>query len=197
MKIRHSQLAVGFGAALAIICAFGEVDSERVAYGAESNQKQTLTLEQPPARALPVLALRKKLESEKHADGSAKLAQVAVAGQIGGMPNPWGDTHPDFPWYADQASFFVLDAKVAKQFASHAKNHGGDVDCPFCRRLATKSVDAVAVVNLVGDDGKILKTGARELLNLKEGQSVVVRGSAELLGGSFVVINADGIYVKK
>src|SRR5687767_11976158 len=87
--------------------------------------KQSLTLPKAPADAQNVLGIRKKLDAAKRPDGSAKLSEVVVAGQIGGMPNPWGDTHPDFPWYADQASFFLLDNKVAAQFASHAKHHGG------------------------------------------------------------------------
>ncbi len=165
--------------------------------GQVAAQRQQFTLAERPADAQGVLDLRRKLDSAKRPDGSARLAEVVVTGQIGGLPNPWGDTHPDFPWDADQASFFLVDAKVAAQFAKHAKDHGGDVDCPFCRRLATRNVNAIAVVNLVDEQVRIPKVDARQLLDLKPGQVVVVRGTADLLGGSFVVINAKGIFVSE
>ena len=57
--------------------------------------------------------------------------EVVVVGQIGGMPNVWTDTHPDFPWYAGQSSFFLVDTKIAAQFATHAKKHGGNHSCAF------------------------------------------------------------------
>ena len=187
------------GAALLLVFTVSQLVSaaDAVSPTELAAQKQKLSLAKPPAKAQNVSALRKKLEAAKRPDGSAKLEDVVIAGQIGGMPNPWGETHPDFPWYADQASFFLLDSKVAAQFAKHAKSHGGDVDCPFCRRLATKNVNAIAVVNLVDDLGQIIKVDARELMNLKEGQSVVIRGTAEMLGGNFVVINADGVYARR
>jgi hypothetical protein len=111
------------------------------------------------------------------------------------MPNVWTDTHPDFPWYAGQASFFLVDKKIAAQFAAHAKQHGGNHNCAFCQSLAAKNAHAAAVVNLVDDQGEILRIDSRELLGLKENQTVVVRGTAKLLGGRLLVIDATGIHV--
>jgi hypothetical protein len=112
------------------------------------------------------------------------------------MPNVWPETHPDFPWYKGQASFFLVDAKVAAQFATHAKKHGGNHNCSFCQSLARKNANAIAVVNLTDAEGNTLRIDARELFDLNENATVVVRGKARLLAGRLLVIDADGIYVQ-
>ena len=159
--------------------------------------RSRLELTASPRDPVQVLDVLKELKKRPPQAKSAPLEDVTVVGQLGGMPNPWRDTHPDFPWFAGQASFFLLDGKVAVQFANHAKHHGGDHNCAFCQRLAEKSAHAVAVVNLVGDDGNIVPIDSRELFPLREGQSVVVRGRAELLGGTMLVIHAEGLHVRR
>jgi hypothetical protein len=197
-KLQAGPLRVAFAVWLVVLVQCDQaLGADAVDPGQIAAQRQQFTLAERPADAQGVLDLRRKLDSAKRPDGSAKLDEVVVTGQIGGLPNPWGDTHPEFPWYADQASFFLVDTEVAAQFAKHAKEHGGDVDCPFCRRLATKNVNAIAVVNLMDEQDRIPKVDARQLLDLKPGQVVVVRGTADLLGGSFVVINAKGIFVSE
>jgi hypothetical protein len=81
------------------------------------------------------------------------------------------------------------------QFASHAKKHGGNHSCAFCQSLAAKNAHAAAIVNLVDQQGEIMRIDSRELLGLKENQTVAVRGTAKLLGGRLLVIDATGIYV--
>src|SRR6185503_12273009 len=94
---------------------------------------------------------------------------VVITGQVGGMPNLWPDQHPAFPWYEKQASLFLVDTKVAAQFATHAKNHGGNNhNCAFCQALAAKNAHAIAVVNFVDEKGDIIRVDSRELLGLKE-----------------------------
>jgi hypothetical protein len=142
-----------------------------------------------------VLVVQKQLVAARKAANGAKTLDVAVTGQIGGMPNVWADTHPNFPWYAGQASFFLVDKKIAAQFAAHAKQHGGNHNCAFCRSLAAKNAHAAAVVNLIDEHGEIVRIDSRELLGLKEHQTVTVRGTAKLLGGKLLVIDATGIHV--
>ena len=156
-----------------------------------------LQLTESPSQPPSVLAVLKKVKARPEQDGRRELTEVTVAGQIGGMPNPWQDTHPDFPWFADQASFFLLDTKLASQFAHHVKNHGGSHECAFCKSLAAKNAHQVAVVHLVDEEGQPLRINARDLMNLEENQSVVVRGRAELLGGTLLVIHAEGIHVRR
>jgi len=156
-----------------------------------------LQLAAHPGEAQQVLSVQRQLVSEKKQPDGAKNRDVVVVGQIGGMPNVWPDTHADFPWYEGQASFFLVDSRIAAQFAAHAKSHGGAHNCAFCQGLAAKNVQAIAVVNFVDENGEILRVDARELLKLKENQAVVVRGKAKLLAGSMLVIDADGIYVPR
>jgi hypothetical protein len=156
-----------------------------------------LTLQQPPARSIQVLDLQKQLVAAKREPGAAKTRDVVVTGRIGGMPNVWPETHPDFPWYEGQASFFLVDLKMAAQFAAHARQHGGSHQCAFCKGLAARNAHAIAVVNFVDEQGQVLRVAARQLLGLEENQTVTVRGKARLLAGRMLVIDADGVYVER
>lgn len=161
---------------------------------AERSRLQLTSVPQPPASVLGTL---QKLKSQKTTPGQTALMPVVVTGQVGGMPNPWSETHPDFPFFAGQASFFLVDNKIAAQFAHHAAHHGGGHDCAFCKNLASKKAHTMAVVNFVDKEGKILKIDSRELLELKENQQVTIRGRAELLGGTMLVIHADGVHTRR
>jgi hypothetical protein len=153
-----------------------------------------LQLADAPEEPANVLEVRKRLKTEPDVPNTH---EVTLVGQIGGMPNPWNDTHPDFPWFAGQASFFLVDNNVAAQFANHAKSHGGNHNCAFCQRLAAKKAHAIAVVNLVDEAGNILPIDSRELLGLEEHQQVILHGHAELLGGTMLVVHADGIHIRR
>ncbi len=160
-------------------------------------QKTRLQLADQPNDAEQVLTLQKRLVAAKKQTDAPKTHDVIVTGRIGGMPNVWPDTHPHFPWYDGQASFFMVDSKVAAQFDAHTKRHGSGSECTFCKSRAAKNADAIAVVNFVDERGEILRVDSRKLLELKENQTVTIRGKAKLLAGSMVVIDADGIYVSR
>lgn len=151
--------------------------------------RDRLVLAAEPAGAKNVLAARASVQPGE---------EIVLVGRIGAMPNPWPDAHPDYPWYPGQASLFLVDLDTARRFVRHIKKHGIDTSkCIYCRRLAEKHARAVAVVNFVDESGQPLPIDARELLDLRFGQTIVVRGRAELLGGTMLVVDADGIYVRK
>jgi hypothetical protein len=162
-----------------------------------ATERERLQLASLPQQPASILGTIQKLKSQRTAPGQTASMPVVLTGQIGGMPNPWSETHPDFPFFAGQASFFLLDQKIAAQFAHHAAHHGGGHNCTFCQNLASKKANTVAVVNFVDEDGKILKFDARELLGVKENQQVTIRGRAELLGGTMLVIHADGVHIRR
>jgi hypothetical protein len=162
-----------------------------------ASHRARLALPNPPENSQQVLTVFKQLAAEKKRGGGTAVQEVAISGQIGGMPNVWPETHPHFPWYHGQASFFLVDSKIARQFAQHAKQHGGEDNCVFCKQLAAKNVNAIAVVNLVDSQGKTLQIDLQKLVELKEGQTVTIRGKAKLLAGSLLQIDADGIYVHR
>lgn len=191
VRLRTAGLLTAFlTLGLAVLCfAAGTPDV--------ATERSRLQLTESPKGAEQVLAVRQKLLAAKKQADAPKTHDVVVTGQIGGMPNVWPETHPDFPWYKGQASFFVVDSKVATQFAAHAKRHGGGQECVFCRSEAAKKVHAIAVVNLVDERGEILRLDTRQLLALKENQTVTIRGKAKLLAGSMLVIDAEGVYVPR
>jgi hypothetical protein len=178
-------LATVFVASLAL--AAGSVDV--------ASHRSRLTISQEPKNAQQILSVQKTMAAARTKANPNESREVTVVGQIGGMPNVWPDEHPNFPWYEKQASFFVVDTKIAAMFAEHAKHHGGNSsNCAFCQSLAAKNATAIAVVNLVDENGEIIRMDTRELLGLKDNQMVVVHGKARLLGGSMLVIDADGVY---
>jgi hypothetical protein len=198
MNARYRQFSAPFNKLLAGMLL--SVVSAAVVWSAggpeTGNHRARLRLAELPKQRQEVLAVQQQFVADKNRPDAPKTRDVVLVGQIGGMPNVWSDTHPNFPWYAGQASFFLVDSKIAEQFASHAKAHGGE-DCAFCRQLAARNAHAVAVVNLVDAQGKILEIDARELMGLKERQTVVIRGKAQLLAGAMLVVDADGIYVPR
>lgn len=159
------------------------------------NQRNRLVIGEVPKAADQVLTIQKAMVAEAAKPNALRTREVVITGQIGGMPNLWPEQHPVFPWYEKQASLFLVDSKIAAQFAAHSKNHGGNHhNCAFCQALAAKNAHAIAVVNFVDEKGDIIRVDSRELLGLKENQTITVRGKARLLGGSMLVIDADGVY---
>ncbi|MEO0532007.1 MAG: hypothetical protein AAF266_15750 [Planctomycetota bacterium] len=139
------------------------------------------------------------VDPSEEADAAAEPSnRVVLVGQVGGMPNPWGaETEPDFPWKAGQATFFLVDPATADEFASHSEEAGDDhaADCPFCARDAASKANAVAVVSFPSeaDPTTPVAIDARDLFGIKQGDMVVVRGEAELVG-DVLVVTADGIF---
>jgi hypothetical protein len=190
--LRASILVIAFSAAV-----FVENQPSPAATPNIAKQQARLQLREQPARPQQVLSVQKQLVSARRQQATSPSVEVTLVGQIGGMPNVWPQEHKNFPWYDGQASFFLVDSKVAAQFAAHAKKHGGSHNCAFCQSLAEKNAHAIAVVNFVDEQGQILPIDARQLLDVKERQTVVVRGKAKLLGGRMLVVDADGIYVPR
>ena len=143
-----------FATLAAAVLAAGVFASPAAALTPEmAAERSRLEIDQPPQKAPSVAPLVKKMKSLPTFDGRREMRDVTLVGQIGGMPNPWKETHPDFPWYKNQATFFLVDTKLASQFAHHAEHHGGSHECAFCQNLAAKNAHSVAVVNLVDENG--------------------------------------------
>lgn len=182
-----------------------------------AGHRERLVLEEEPDGAVGVVDVREMLlgsedadaegESEP-ADASAEVATaeqpaapeaVVVVGRIGGVPNPWKQAQPDYPWSAGQAQFVIADPAAAAEVEDHGHAHDDpDHDCPFC--AAAAHTDLVAVVRFKDEDGGILRIDARELFDLRGEETVVIRGKPQMLGDAkdgVVVIEADGLYVRR
>jgi predicted small lipoprotein YifL len=168
-------------------CAKGPVKADP-AVVAELRAK--LLLAEEPADAQTLLDWR---------EGEQEGETITLVGQIGGMPNPWGDTPPDFPWRAGEATFFVVDPATVAEFADHAAEDADAhaADCPFCARKAASKSGSVAAVSFLASDGQAISIDARELLGVKTGDVVVVHGRPKPMGEDLLVIEAEGLFIRQ
>lgn len=122
---------------------------------------------------------------------------VTVVGHIGGLANPWAGVHKEYPFAKSQAVFFLADpqAVVENEEAGHV--HAPGEECAFCAAHAADQADMIALVQLVDEQGKVLPLDARELFDVKEKDTVVVKGQARVTEGGILVVNAQGLYIRK
>lgn len=153
--------------------------------------RQRLVLHEEPDGAMTVLGLRDQ-------EGGFSEGKVVLVGQIGGMPNPFPETDAAFPWREGEASFFLVDPSTVAEFAGHEHADGEDhADCAFCKHRAESSAGSVAAVSFNGQNGKPLPVGAQELFDIKAKDIVVVTGTAKRIGGGLLVVDAEGLYVRR
>jgi len=129
-----------------------------------------------PEDAKDVIAVR-----EAAADGE----EVLVVGRIGGSENPWID---------GRAAFSIVDNSLKA-----CSDIPGDTCAkPWDYCCETPSLpSSTALIKVVDQNGELVGADARELLNVKELSTVVVRGKAERdESGNFTVL-ATGVYVAK
>ena len=68
--------------------------------------------------------------------------------------------------------------------------------CPFCRAEKKKQLASTALVQVVDAEGQVPAVDARKLLGLEEGQTIVVRGEAQIDGLGNLAVRAAGVYVR-
>jgi hypothetical protein len=142
-------------------------------------QRAKYILAEEPAGAVGVLDAR---------TGQTDLHNVVVVGRVGG---------PHATWEKGKATFVISDPSVDHD---HANQPGHDEDnCPFCkaRKKAGKTPDPTAIVQIRGDDGHILPIDAQELLNIREGQLVVVKGSGDIDTIGNLIVAASGVFIRE
>lgn len=172
MQLSRRILIVGVAMAAAThgFAARAEIDVAAV--------RGQLVLAQEPAGAVTLAAAKQKLTTTPQV--------VVIAGRIGGKGMD--------AFIKDKASFSMLEIPAD----DHAKKPGHKPDdCPFCKKRLANS--PIAAVQFVGADGKELPVDARTLFGVKEGQDVVIRGTAIFdpkLGIPVIQLTADGIHIR-
>lgn len=131
-------------------------------------------LKAEPEGGLDVIKAR---ESVKDGD------DVVVIGRIGGKKDPW---------LKGRAVFLITDPSLVPC----SEIEGDTCKTPWDYCCASDLGTSRATVSIVDDEGRVVKSGAKELLNVKELQTVVVKGKAKRLDGGNLTIQATGIYVK-
>ncbi|MCA9005927.1 MAG: hypothetical protein KDA70_11715 [Planctomycetaceae bacterium] len=142
----------------------------------ESAAISEVLLNSEPAGAEEVIAARKSAEDD---------AEVVVVGRIGGSENPWVD---------GRAAFSIVDNSL--KACSDIEGDGCEKPWDYCCET-DKLPTATALVKVVNQDGSLINEDARKLLNLKELQTVVVKGKAKRDDAGNLTVFANGIFVRK
>ncbi|PHS11188.1 MAG: hypothetical protein COA78_10240 [Blastopirellula sp.] len=129
-----------------------------------------------PEGALTVIATR-----EADNDGE----DILIEGRIGGSGNPWLE---------GSVAFTIVDETLQA-----CCDIPGD-NCPkpwdYCCET-DKLPTAMALVKLVDENGELLKGDAKEVLNVKELSTVIIKGKAKRDDDGNLIVLASGVYVKK
>jgi hypothetical protein len=123
--------------------------------------------------------------------------EVAMVGQVGGLANPWEETQPEFPFATHFAVFFLADPQAVAENAEAGHAHAPGEECAFCAAHAEENSELFAMVRLVDDNGKVLPVDVREFIDADENDTVVVKGTAQIVEGGMLVVKASGLYVRK
>jgi hypothetical protein len=154
-------------------CGMNEPAVQNVQPAAASDSRFVLTEE--PADAKPVIDVRQDAK-----DGD----EVTITGRIGGDVDPW---------VAGRATFVIVDSSLTP--CSEREGDSCKTPWDYCcdlDRLAT----AKATIKVVDDQGQPIATDARELLGVKELQTVTVYGKAKRDEAGNLTVLASKVYVK-
>ncbi len=159
------------------VLAFGSLGCEtKVASKPATGGAQTSSsylVQSEPADAVPVGEARAKTK-----DGQ----EVTLVGLIGGSSKPFIE---------GLAAFTIVDPKVPYC----AANEGCPTPWDYC--CQTEAVkDNIATVKIVDDAGKPVSQSARELLNVKELSTVVVKGKAKRDDQGNLTVAANQVFVR-
>lgn len=174
MRVFVSIVAGGALAALVAGCSQDTEQSGAATTSVDVDSSQYL-LSTEPGGAQSVIDIR---ENAQHED------DVVIIGRIGGSANPWVD---------GRAAFSIVDESLKA-----CSDIEGDT-CPqpwdYCCET-DKLPTAKALVKLVDSDGQLVRADARQLLKLKELDTVVIRGAAQRDDVGNLTVLASGLFIK-
>lgn len=160
-------------AMLTLGCSQG-LDSQSTSPGKlPSGEKYLLASE--PQGAQDVIHVRENAQDEQ---------TVIVVGRIGGSENPWVE---------GRAAFSIVDLSL------HAcsDKEGDECQTPWDYCCETDVLpQATVLVKVVDDSGNLVAMDARELLQAKELQTVVIEGKAKRDEVGNLTVLAGGVYLK-
>ncbi|MEQ8210009.1 MAG: hypothetical protein RH917_09275 [Lacipirellulaceae bacterium] len=134
---------------------------------------------------------------DHHAHAVEGGKEIVLVGSVGGLANPWKETEPAFPFSKEHAVLYVVDSAELQEYEAHEHNHAPGEECAFCAAHAGDQSKLMARVEFKGKDGKLLTVPTQKLFELKEKETVVVKGTARIAPGGTLVVEADGLYVRK
>lgn len=131
-----------------------------------------------------------------HVELPTEPMEVVIVGTVGGLANPYKENHPSFPFAENQAMLFVCDSGTVATIESD-HGHAPGEECAFCARHAAETSDMIATVRFVDDQGKILPIEVQQLFDVKAIDTVVIKGMAHINKGGMLIVDAEGLYVRK
>ncbi len=176
MFTRHVWVISAVFVATMVGCNSGDnaADSQSDDAGKPSVDGAKFLLAEEPADAQAVCQVR-----ENATDGD----DVVVVGRIGGEKNPWVE---------GIAAFRIADASLK----ACNEIEGDTCQMPWDYCCEPDLADKIMLVKVVDDANKIVPAGAKDLLGVKELQTVVIVGTAKRDDAGNVTILAKGIYVR-
>jgi len=172
MSCTRSSSLVG----IALVCAAGVLLPVTRASFAASPVAPTIDkrylIEEEPEGAADVIAVRKNAKDQQ---------DVLIVGRIGGKKNPW---------IRGVAAFPIVDRSLQ---SCDEKGHNCPNPWDYC--CSTNLPKSMVLVMFVDDQGVVVKKDARELLGVKELDTVVVQGKARRDKAGNVVIVASKLHV--
>ncbi len=130
-----------------------------------------------PAGAKDVIAVRKDVK-----DGD----EVVVVGRIGGSVNPWIE---------GMSAFHIVDRSLKP--CNEREGDSCKTPWDYCCDPTEVLTKSQLLVQLVDENGQRVDTGAKELLNVKELDTIVVQGKAKRSDKGDVTVTARQIFVRK
>ena len=110
--------------------------------------------------------------------------EVLVVGRIGGDAEPW---------IKDRAAFKIVDNSL--KACSDIPGDKCPIPWDYCCET-DKLPTGTALVKVVDENGDLVKSDARQLLNVKELSTVIVKGTAQRDDAGNLTVLASRIYVK-
>ena len=158
------------------------------AFGCADNRSDEQTASQPTIDGSPFLLKTEPegvLEVIAAREAATDGTELVVAGRIGGSVDPWID---------GRAAFTIVDnsLKACTDIPGDKCSKPWDYCCE-----TSELPTATALVKVVDVDGKLVRVGAKQLLNVKELSTVVVTGKAERDEEGNLTVLATGVFVKK
>jgi hypothetical protein len=141
---------------------------------AEANRSAFL-LKEEPTGAMTVNAARADCK-----DGEA----VVVVGRIGGDKKPWID---------GRAGFWIVDASLK---SCDQNDENCETPWDYCHMPKEELRRHLVTVKVVDEHGATVPVDARQLLGIKELQTVVVRGHAKRDDQGNLTLLATGVYAR-
>jgi len=111
--------------------------------------------------------------------------EIVIVGRIGGSRNPW---------IKGRAAFSIVDPSL--RACSDIPGDKCKFPWDYCCET-DKLPAAMVLVKFVDEQGNVVKADARELLELKELQTVVIRGKAQRDEEGNLTVLASGLFVKE